>query len=879
MIEDHNKPLSDNIKLLGEILGTILKEQVGESLYKVVEKIRKLAKDAHFNDPIQYDALIQTLQKLSSKEMHGVLRSFSHFLNLANIAENHHRIRRTHWYQLHHPDCAQKGSLQWIFEKLKGEVSAKKIKQAVSAIQLELVLTAHPTEVLRRTLIQKFDIIHNALAELDRPDITHKHTETVLETLKREITSVWLTDEIRRKKPTPIDEAKWGLAIIENSLWDTVPKFLRELNQCLTTYTKSSLPIDAVPIRFGSWMGGDRDGNPNVTHKITREVCYLSRMYVADLYIKDLEQLAAQLSMHACNKQLRARVPHSNEPYRAIIGQLQAQMVQSRAWAKQAMTGNLMPEQGITHIEQILEPLMLCYDSLQSIGAQVIAEGPLLDLIRKVHCFGLHGLKLDIRQEASCHRALVDQLLAQNHYDLLGDDPQARVELLLDIYDGKKSLTVNEQQLEPFLLEVWQTFKLIAEQPVGTFGSYVISMASEPADIIHVWMLQKIAHVPEPMPVVPLFETVDDLNRAGKTLDNLLQIKAYKQAVGSRQEVMIGYSDSAKDAGLIAAGWAIYQAQEALVEVAKQHKVQLTLFHGRGGTVGRGGAPAHMAILSQPPGAVEGSLRITEQGEVIRQKFGFPENAARTLELYTSAIMDAYCNPPPSPEQPWRDMMNKLSTTAKDKYRQHVYADKDFFSYFQAVTPINELGQLFIGSRPAKRGKRSGIEDLRAIPWIFAWMQNRLLVPAWLGTDEALANLSEQEHALLQDMMQSWPFFNSLLSLIEMVLAKASVMVATHYETRLAPEHLQEVGEHLRSQFDQTTKAVLQCLKSDRLLAHNTTLARSLDIRAPYVYPIHILQAECLLRARTHPDKLDDFQRDALLVSISGIAAGLRNTG
>ncbi len=880
-MKSHNKLLNHNVKLLGEILGTVLREQVGESIYKTVEKIRKLSIEAHLHAPNKYDELVCALQKLSSKEIHGVLRSYSHFLNLANIAESHHRIRRTHWHQLHHPQSHQKGSLPWIFKKLKDEgCSSRKIKQAALSIKLELVLTAHPTEVLRRTLIQKFETIRQSLQHLDREDLTPHEIAQTHETLKREITAVWLTDEIRRKKPTPIDEAKWGLAIIENSLWKTVPEFVRSLNDELEANTKSSLPLDASPIKFGSWMGGDRDGNPNVTHEVTREVCMMSRWYAANLYERDIDSLSAELSMRTGSPSLMKQTEGKEEPYRFVLKALRQEIIKTRDWAKDQLESgqSQRQDQGITELSQLLEPLMLCYNSLIKTGAEVIANGSLLDLIRKVHCFGLSLLRLDIRQESSVHTALMDAILVQNDQDP-NIDEDLKVSTLLSVVEGQVALQVNEQALEPFLLEVWQTFKLIATQPTGTFGSYVISMASCPLDIVQVCALQALAGVKVLMPVSPLFETLKDLDSASLCMDKLFQIKSYRNLIGNKQEVMIGYSDSAKDAGMMAAGWGLYKAQESLVKVAKKHKISLTLFHGRGGTVGRGGAPAHMAILSQPPGAVQGSLRITEQGEVIRHKFGFPQNAQRTLELYSSAIMDAYCNPPPVPLEPWREVMDKLSVVSRNQFRESVYQDPLFYDYFKAVTPIDELGKLFIGSRPLKRGKKSGIEDMRAIPWIFAWMQNRMMVPAWLGVGEALRRLERHELDNINGMLEQWPFFASLISLIEMVLAKASPMIAFHYETRLAPKSLIGVGEQLRGQFSQTTAILLERLGEDRLLQDNPTLDRSLQVRTPYVYPIHVLQAECLYRTRRHPEKLDPYLRDALLVSISGIAAGMRNTG
>lgn len=873
---DSNLGLRQNIKLLGEILGTTLKEQEGESLFQIVESVRLLSKEAHDKDPQKYTELVATLQELDPKTMLGVVRAFSHFLNLANIAENHHRTRRARWHQKHQPDNPQRGSLAWAFNQLVNQgIPPEQIVQAVMDCQLEPVLTAHPTEVLRRTLIQKFDKIRQALFNLDRQDLTPSEVNEYHLILHREIKAVWLTDELRRERPTPTAEAKWGFAVLENSLWACVPRFLRELDELLYQHTKTRLPLETNTIRFGSWMGGDRDGNPNVTHQITQEVCLLARWNAAELYQQDVHDLCQELSMNACNDALAVMTNGAREPYRAVLQDLFERLKETSQWLQIKLDGG-HPDSDlrvIASLDDLLNPLMICYQSLLDTNAKIIAQGALLDVIRRVHCFGLTLMRLDLRQESSVHSDLLKQILEQNQIKEVDEA------WLMEVFDGQHKLHIDASKLTAQALEVWQTLKLIQSQPKDTFGSYVISMARNPMDVLTVMALQRFAGVQETLPVVPLFETEADLMNAGQALESLLALKGYQEHIQGRQQIMIGYSDSAKDAGFLAAGWAIYQAQEALVEVAHKYDIKLTLFHGRGGTVGRGGAPAHIAILSQPPGAVQHGLRITEQGEVVRNKYGSADKAYRTLELYVSAMLQAYSAPAFKPKPQWRDLMDHMSAVSKQAYRHLVHKNNAFFKYFEQSTPIEELGYLFIGSRPQKRGKKSGIQDLRAIPWVFAWMQNRLMLPSWLGLGDALAELTPEQYQLTKDMLQQWPFFSSLINMIEMVLAKADPYVAEHYETRLVSPELFAVGEQLKKKYSDTQQSVMKLLDVDSLLSSNPTLARSLKVRSPYVVPLNVLQVELLYRARHQQNNPEQDVLDALLNSISGVAAGMRNTG
>ncbi|MDX5297947.1 MAG: phosphoenolpyruvate carboxylase, partial [Gammaproteobacteria bacterium] len=569
-----------------------------------------------------------------------------------------------------------------------------------------------------------------------------------------------------------VDEARWGFAVIENSLWQAVPATLRSLDEALYSVTGEHLGLDASPVRMASWMGGDRDGNPNVTARVTREVLLLARWMAADLFLRDIQDLRAALSMSDASDALRAQVGDVREPYRELLGRLRQRLLDTRDWANAALRDPHVQAGGSVLFEdrELIEPLTLCHASLHACGMGVIADGPLLDTLRRAYSFGLALLRLDIRQEAARHRDAVAEMVQQLG---LGDYAQwseeQRQAFLIRELRGNRPLIAHGWVPSAPVQEVLDTCRVIAEQPVGSLGSYVISMAGTPSDVLAVILLLRECGMRWPMRVVPLFETLDDLRRAPDTLAALLEIDWYRTYCAGEQEVMIGYSDSAKDAGQLMAAWAQYQAQEQLTDVANRFGVRLTLFHGRGGTVGRGGGPANRAILSQPPGSIRGSFRITEQGEMIRFKFGLPRVAEQSLLLYTSAVVEASLAPPPVPSPVWRDTMHWLTERSLQAYRDLVRGHPDFVAYFRQATPEQALGKLALGSRPASRRASGGVESLRAIPWIFAWTQMRLMLPAWLGSDTALAAaLDEGRGPVLLDMMVQWPFFRTYIDMLEM---------------------------------------------------------------------------------------------------------------
>ncbi|WDG55081.1 phosphoenolpyruvate carboxylase [Pseudomonas chlororaphis] len=874
---DIDARLREDVHLLGELLGNTIREQYGEGFLDKIEQIRKGAK-ADRRGSLDAE-LSASLNQLSEDELLPVARAFNQFLNLANIAEQYQSIHRREETQ---PAPFESRVLPELLARLRAEGhGAEALARQLGRLEIELVLTAHPTEVARRTLIQKYDAIAAQLAAQDHRDLTSAERAQIQTRLQRLIAEAWHTEEIRRTRPTPVDEAKWGFAVIEHSLWQAIPNYLRKADQALHAATGMHLPLEAAPIRFASWMGGDRDGNPNVTAAVTREVLLLARWMAADLYLRDVDQLAADLSMQQANAALRTLAGDSAEPYRAVLKQLRERLRATRNWAQASLSGSVpATAQVLQNNRELLDPLELCYQSLHECGMGVIADGPLLDCLRRAVTFGLFLVRLDVRQDSSRHTAAMTEITDYLGLGRYGDwSEQERIDFLMRELGSRRPLLPGYFKPSADTAEVLATCREIAAAPAASLGSYVISMAGAASDVLAVQLLLKEAGVLRPMRVVPLFETLADLDNAGPVIEQLLLLPGYRSRLQGPQEVMIGYSDSAKDAGTTAAAWAQYRAQEKLVDICREQQVELLLFHGRGGTVGRGGGPAHAAILSQPPGSVAGRFRTTEQGEMIRFKFGLPDIAEQNLNLYLAAVLEATLLPPPLPQPAWRDLMDELADDGVKAYRAVVRENPQFVEYFRQSTPEQELGRLPLGSRPAKR-RAGGIESLRAIPWIFGWTQTRLMLPAWLGWETALSKALERgEGELLGQMREQWPFFRTRIDMLEMVLAKADADIARSYDERLVEPALLPLGAHLRDLLSQACSVVLGLTGQSQLLAHSPDTLEFIRLRNTYLDPLHLLQAELLARSRRQDGAQDSPVEQALLVSVAGIAAGLRNTG
>ena len=888
-----DESLRVDVRVLGDLLGDVLRQEAGPDVYETVERIREQGKvlrepQAHDRE-LALEELYAIVEALPTAKAGEVVRAFSLFLTLANTAEQRHKVRERRTAQMraargHSVEPRLDSYSDTIARMIAAGIDPDRVHEAASTQQVEFVLTAHPTQVIRRTLLQRYNRMTDALRSGDRKDLTPDEQHAVRSQLRREISTVWHTDELHRTHPTPTDEVRGGLAVLEQSLWNALPVFLRRLDDALQTQTGRGLPIDASPIRFGSWIGGDRDGNPNVTAKVTREAVLLSRWTAAMLLHDEVDALCQELSMDTATDALRQEAGAVREPYRALLRRqraaLAAELRRIEDELEDVQSGNTAwrrAEASAPAELPLLDALMLTRRSLEETGQRAVAEGRLLDLIRRIHCFGSHMVRLDIRQEASRHEQVLDELTRHLGLGSYSDWSETkRQEFLVAELGSKRPLIPEDMPASAEVQEVLDTFRMLATIPRDSLGAYVISMARRPSDVLAVELLQKEARIAEPLRVVPLFETISDLQASREVMADLLDLPWYRTRVGSKLEIMIGYSDSSKDGGRLSSAWELYQAQERLVELCRSRAIHLTLFHGRGGSIGRGGGPTHIAIRSQPAGSIDGTLRVTEQGEMIQWKFGTPDIAVRSLELYSTATLEATLTPPAAPSAAFRTRMDALGASAMRAYRD-VTQDSRFVPYFHVATPGIELGSLQIGSRPARRKSGAGLSGLRAIPWIFAWTQTRLLLPAWLGIETALQEAIDQGGLdELRDMAATWPFFQSTLSLLELALAKADEGIAARYDALLTPADLADIGEGLRSRLQRMRSVLLEVLDQSELLEPDPTLQRSLQLRRAYLDPINLIQAELLRRQRNGDDGA---LQDPLLATVNGIAAGLKNTG
>nr|BAZ95844.1 phosphoenolpyruvate carboxylase gene [Flaveria bidentis] len=942
-VSEDDKLIEYDALLLDKFLD-ILQNLHGEDLRETVQECYELSAEYEGkHDPKKLDELGNLLTSLDPGDSIVIAKAFSNMLNLANLAEEvqiaHRRRIKTKTGDFADEALAATESdieetLKRLVNKLKK--SPQEVFDALKNQTVDLVFTAHPTQAVRRSLLQKHGRIREYLAQLYVKDITPDDRQELDEALQREIQAAFRTDEIRRSPPTPQDEMRAGMSYFYETIWRGVPKFLRRVDIALKNIgINERVPYNAPLIQFSSWMGGDRDGNPRVTPEVTRDVCLLARMMAANMYFSQIEDLMFELSMWRCSDELRLRaeelyrsarrdVKHyiefwkqvpPTEPYRVVLGDVRDKLYNTRERSRHLLAhgfSDIPEESAYTYIEQFLEPLEVCYRSLCACGDRVIADGTLLDFLRQVSTFGLSLVRLDIRQESERHTDVLDaitQHLEIGSYREWSEDK--RQQWLLEELSGKRPLFGPDLPQTEEIADVLDTFHVLAELPSDCFGAYIISMATSPSDVLAVELLQRECHVTKPLRVVPLFEKLADLEAAPAAMTRLFSMDWYKNRINGKQEVMIGYSDSGKDAGRLSAAWMLYQAQEKLVEVSKKYGVKLTMFHGRGGTVGRGGGPTHLAILSQPPETVHGSLRVTIQGEVIEQSFGEEHLCFRTLQRFCAATLEHGMNPPVSPRPEWRQLMDDLATYSTEEYRSIVFKEPRFVEYFRLATPEMEYGRMNIGSRPSKRKPSGGIESLRAIPWIFAWTQTRFHLPVWLGFGGAFKRAIEKDAKsllMLQEMYKTWPFFRVTIDLVEMVFAKGDPGIAALNDKLLVSDDLLEFGESLRNNYVETKNLLLQIVGHKDLLDSDPYLKQRLRLRDSYITTLNVCQAYTLKRIRDpnyhvklrphiskdepEPSKPADELiklnpaseyapglEDTLILTMKGIAAGMQNTG
>ena len=883
------KLLREDIRLLGTFLGRVIKDQEGTKFFNIVERLRLLSKNTLLdkNKSKVFSKISKDIRKLSPEITFKVTRAFSHILNLMNLAESLDASRKLNEYD--NPYFKNKKQNLFIEDIINNlfknrKISDKKIYDQATKLDIGIVLTAHPTEVKRRTLIQKYA---NLTTLMEQRHLYKKYPTKIIEIdrkLYSEIAIIWKTDELKRTKPSPLDEARWGLAVIEDSLWDIIPRVYKRLNDIFRKNLNKDLPRNFNPIQFGSWMGGDRDGNPNVTSEVTKKVILFSRWQAAKLYERELTKLIQDLSMEECSQVIKKVTGNSFEPYRVYLRPLRDKVRRTHQLIEAHINYNKPLDENklLKDKYEIINPLREVRTSLNINKGQHIANADLLDLIRRARCFGINLARLDIRQESDRHEKLLNEIFKKkNKINYLQLPEDKKIQLLNKSIKQKKYFVNKINLRDKENLEVWKTFKQISKEPEQCMGAYVISMTSKASDILSVYLLQLQAETKNLLRVVPLFETLDDLKNAKDVMQNLFKLPWYRKMINSKQEVMIGYSDSSKDAGKLSASWHQYKLQEELRNLAKKYKIDLVFFHGRGGSPGRGGGPIQATLKSQPSGTVNGKIRITDQGEVIQQKYGYKPLAEYNLCSYIGAVMEATLNPPPRSKPNWRELIQKMSEISTSAYRKYLNQSEDFIRYFKTVTPHKSLGKLAIGSRPTKRKNVDNIQSLRAIPWVFAWTQIRLMLPAWLGTTEALRYGSIKKFKkTMTDMERNWPYFVSTMDILDMVISKVDPEISVIYENNLADKSLIRIGKRLRFQFDALVKLHNKITPKD-VIKERKEFRKALFIRNNYTEMLNILQADIMNKLTNKKyKKLDKkFLEDSLMTSIAGISAAMKNTG
>jgi phosphoenolpyruvate carboxylase len=909
---EKDAPLRYDIRLLGRILGDTVRAQEGEEVFELVEHIRRTGVQFHRNAD---EAARQELQKIMSglptDRALSIIRAFGYFSHLANIAEDQHHIRRTRAYAKAEAP-PRPGTMAYALSQARqARLTREQLQDFFDHALCSPVLTAHPTEIRRKSSIDREMEIARLLDERDRVEFTPEELAANRRALRRNVLTLWQTSLVRGTRLRVIDEVANGLSYYDYTFLRALPLFYADLERLLGA-TDPAWQDMTVPsfLRMGSWIGGDRDGNPFVTADVTRQTLTMQSGRAIRFHLEELHQLGGELSLDGrivgVSNGLRAlaerspdrAVERQDEPYRRAIVGMYARLA-ATAWALDKLEAPhppVGPAPAYDSVNDFKADLDTIFASLSENGSAPLARGRLRALRRAVDVFGFHLASLDLRQNSDVHeRVMVELVDAAGLGDYRALDEPARVALLLRELGNMRPLSSShlsygeETASELAMLNVAAD----AHRRYGprSVPNYVISKADSVSDILEVAVLLKEVGLLRPregrlnVDIVPLFETIGDLQHCGPIMEGLFALPAYRRLLASRgnvQEVMLGYSDSNKDGGYLTSTWELYKAELTLVELFRRHEVGLRLFHGRGGSVGRGGGPAYDAILAQPSGAVQGQIRVTEQGEVIGGKYSNAEVGRRNLETLAAATFEATLLQVERPvSQGWRAVMEELSANAFRAYRALVYETEGFDTYFRESTVLEEIATLNIGSRPASRSKKQGIEDLRAIPWVFSWAQCRVMLPGWYGFGTAVkAWLAAHPDGLatLQAMHADWPFFRTALSNMDMVLSKSDMAIASRYAELVTDADLgKRIFDRVRQEWQSCVDAVLAIMRQQTLLETNPLLARSIRNRFPYIDPLNHVQIELLRRHRAGDTAPEVVQ--GIHLSINGIAAGLRNSG
>ncbi|MGG4398386.1 phosphoenolpyruvate carboxylase [Paenibacillus thiaminolyticus] len=917
-----NNLLRRDVRFLGNILGEVLVHQGGNELLDIVEKIREISKSlrAVFL-PELYEEFKQLINTLNPDIRHQVIRAFAIYFQLVNIAEQNHRVRRKRDYERSAGETVQPGSIESVILELKERnCSEEELRQILDSISLELVMTAHPTEAMRRAILD----IHKRIAEdmmlLDNPTLTYREREQLRDKLLNEVITLWQTDELRDRKPTVLDEVRNGLYYFNETLFDVLPEVYQELERCLDKYYPTESWHVPTYLRFGSWIGGDRDGNPSVTAEVTWETLQMHRKLAIHKYEERLKELFRSLSFSTSIVQVSDELlqsiaaDHENVPLkRTAFWNNEKEPYRMKLIYMFERLHNMMDESTRDTSARYRDPVEFVEDlriidrSLRHHYADYVADTLVAKLIRQVELFGFYMAALDIRQHSKEHESAMTEILANmkivDNYGALSEEE--KIDLLHKLLQDPRPLVSSYIEYSESTRECLDVYRTIqrAQKEFGEkcITSYLISMAEAASDVLEVLLLAKEVglfrqeengKVHCTIQAVPLFETIDDLHEAPGIMKRLFDLPIYRSAVSAMsnvQEIMLGYSDSNKDGGVFTANWELRMALKELTAMAQEYNVKIKFFHGRGGALGRGGMPLNRSILAQPPHTIGGGIKITEQGEVLSSRYAMQGIAYRSLEQATSALIQAAMLARTAHtdlyESKWKELMESISQTSLEKYQDLIFRDPDFLTYFKESTPLPEVGELNIGSRPSKRKNSDRFEDLRAIPWVFAWTQSRYLLPAWYAAGTGLQSFyqgKEENLAVMRDMYRHYSFFQSMIDSLQMALAKADLVIAKEYSGMVKDDAVRErIFSQIEEEYKLTSDLILKITGQQEILDNVPVIQESIRLRNPYVDPLSYMQVGLVSELRELREAGNDnpiLLREVLL-TINGIAAGLRNTG
>ncbi len=922
--EARQEQLRATIRFLGNLLGETIIEQEGQEIFALEEEFRSLAKAWRAGDEAVRDVITEKTSRLIDEPARtlAVLKAFTTYFQLVNLAEEQQRARilRERQRSAEETGIPMPETIAQAVRRLRQEgLSADAMRALLANLYISPVLTAHPTEAKRRTVMAKLSAIAAALDELARTSRLPSEREAITNRIREEIVVLWQSDETRDRRPTVLDEVRNVLYFFETTLFRLVPQIYRSLERALAeSYPGESFAIGPV-LRYGSWVGGDRDGNPNVVVEVTEEAIREQKESILRHYNVVVDELYNQLSPATTrvgfSKALLDSLDHDfslvpeeerevlerfrMEPYRQKLIMMFRRLRATRALNEQSWKSGVTNRRAYRDAEEFLHDLRLVEESLQQNRGERLAQSRLADLIRAVEVFGFHLATLDLRQHADRHRSAMAEVFARIKLsaDYAALPEAEKVALLSREIASPRPLTAR-LDYTPDANETIALLRLVptARAHAGecVIQTYIISMTTGASNVLEVLLFARDAGLFGTLDVTPLFETIDDLQRAPQIMEALFNNDIYRQhlaARGNQQQIMIGYSDSNKDGGYLRANWMLFRAQQALAAVCERHGIRYTLFHGRGGSLGRGGGPTNRAILAQPPESVRGRIKLTEQGEVISSRYENPEIAYRHLEQLVNAVMLTSGTRPRFPEQDaWDALMEELSERSFAAYRALV-SEPLFMRYFHEATPIDQIDRLNIGSRPSRRKATQSIYDLRAIPWVFAWTQTRVALPSWYGVGAALEGwmIDAGEDAVparlaqLQHMYKEWPFFRIALENVQLGLARADMHIASLYAGLTDDEVRGSIFADVRAEFDRSERMVLLVSQVGELLEREEWLQRSIRVRNPYVDPLNFIQVALLRKLRGTSDDAEPETiarlRDAILLSVNGVAAGLQNTG